>query len=266
MQITLPAIGSGLCLDASSTCLWACLRSQRRLVRVKIDNGTVLQSISGIFSDPMQMARLGPQRLVVLDGYAEDARVLIIDAETGSLVHRFAVPVVESTDEGPAMVATIAGNTDGTLIAVSDHRGNYVSIFDTHGARLCTAGGPGTNPGQFFHIHHMRFVGSLLYISDIFNRRIQVFDITAGAVTRVANNLAQPVYAFTTDESGVYVMTVKGNSIITFLMETGVELNAVPLPFDMGTGGTVISLLLVEGHQFLMQQPGAQDTIIKVPI
>jgi DNA-binding beta-propeller fold protein YncE len=63
-------------------------------------------------------------------------------------------------------------------IWVGDRAYNRIVELDSSGAFLQTFGKLGSGPGQFDHPTHVAIQGDLLYVCDVWNDRVQVFDLT----------------------------------------------------------------------------------------
>jgi DNA-binding beta-propeller fold protein YncE len=100
---------------------------------------------------------------------AQNRRVVKLNTATGACLGTFG----QGTLRFPEGVALEAGTGE---IWVADTSRNRLVEFSAAGAVLQTFGTPGTAHGQFNKPMHLDLSGGLLYVADMWNDRIEVFD------------------------------------------------------------------------------------------
>ena len=135
-------------------------------------------------SNPQDVAVDGSNVLVT---DTRNNRLVRLNASTGLQVGGFLGVGNLHSPEGVAVDAN--GN-----IWVGDRAYNRIVELSTAGTFVQTFGKLGSGPSQFNHPTHLAIQGDLLYVADVWNDRIQVFDL-APAVGPIQNTFTGSVSA-----------------------------------------------------------------------
>ena len=122
---------------------------------------------------------IGNPQAVTVDGSTvlvtdtRNNRLARLDIETGDQIGDFLGVGNLHSPEG------VAVDADGR-IWVGDRAYNRIVELDSDGTFLQSFGSRGSGPMQLNHPTHVTVFGNLLYVCDVWNDRVQIFDLTGG--------------------------------------------------------------------------------------
>lgn len=198
-----PTAGTLLVLDAGAAAVLRWERGACRPLDVRLARPTGIAASAGmtLIADP------GAREVVVLSAAgSEEARwsatgsdepllpsdvaigadgtVFVVDGLNARIVHFTAdgrrlgyLGQPAATDDGLVRPKGVHVDLSGRVF-VSDAQRDQVLVYEADGTLAVAVGGPGDAPGEFAHPAGLGGRGSLIFVADSLNRRIQVLETT----------------------------------------------------------------------------------------
>jgi len=163
-----------------------------RLVREFGEPGEKL----GQLNLPMAVASDTAGRMYVTE--SGNHRVQVFDAKGQPL--RMLAPTGDHALKQPYGVAVEANGR----VWVCDSGNSRLVCFAEDGSVVTTVGGPGGGPAQFNKPRHLRFIMGKLYVADMGNKRVQIFDPANPQAAPMEHLLGSDVKAVSYDGKGTF--------------------------------------------------------------
>lgn len=116
----------------------------------------------------------------------------------------------------------IARDPQRRLIFVSDTQAHDIKVFNENGQLIETLGQHGEGEGEFNFPTHLAYANARLYVTDMMNSRVQVFDtahearLAVGKRGLYVGNLVRPKGVAIDDEGNIYIIESLHDHLLVF--------------------------------------------------